>query len=246
MARNLVFFMIVLVFIPKVVSDCTQSGTCCNQNECEYHVFQKLVKLEEKVASLAQDIEDSRTSKEQRSSEGVTYIRWGRTACPSHASLVYDGYMGGSHYSHSGAATNALCLTKEPKWGRYTSKVESSAYVYGAEYETWLYSAWNYLHDQDVPCVVCYVPRNDILMVPGSNICPNEYKREYSGYLIAGRAIHSAASEYLCMDVSPEAKPGGVENRSGYTLHFVQAKCGSLNCPPYVNGRELTCAVCSR
>ncbi|XP_045161830.1 short-chain collagen C4-like [Mercenaria mercenaria] len=185
-------------------------------------------------------------SQEHGSLNSATYIRWGRTSCPSGASVVYDGYVGGSYYSHSGAAVNALCLTKEPRWGRYTSKVESTAYIYGAEYETSYYSTWAYLHDHDTPCVVCNVPRNDVLMVPGSNICPNGYKREYTGYLMTGRYSHLAASKYICMDGKPETKLGGQQNQNGYLFYFVQARCGSLNCPPYVNGRELTCVVCSR
>ena len=30
----------------------------------------------------------------------------------------FPGYVGGSHYSHSGANANYLCLVRDPLWGK--------------------------------------------------------------------------------------------------------------------------------
>ncbi|XP_052834217.1 uncharacterized protein LOC128251410, partial [Octopus bimaculoides] len=42
------------------------------------------------------------------------------------------------------------------------------------------------------------------------------------------------------VDYAPEADPAGYRDDDGVRLYFVQAACGSLPCPPYVNGQELT------
>lgn len=45
---------------------------------------------------------------------------------------------------------------------------------------------------------------------------------------------------------NPDALHGGHLNHNGYLLYPVEARCGSLKCPPYTEGRELVCAVCSK
>ncbi|XP_045163699.2 uncharacterized protein LOC123528018 [Mercenaria mercenaria] len=256
----LFYFMTVLVYVARpVVSESAINGTSCNKFECEYNIILKLIKLEEKVSqqdeknaeqekmieTISRELEDSRKALENHISDGSTYVRWGRKTCPSGATVVYEGYTAGSSYEHSGGAAQALCLTTKPAWRRYTSKEEAGAYIYGAEYQTSSYNVWSYLNDNDVPCVVCRVPNNDVLMVPGSSNCPNDYNLQYSGYLMAGHYGHTAPSDYLCVDDNPEIIERGYQNNNGYLLYFVQAKCGSLPCGPYVNNREITCAVCS-
>ncbi|XP_045163697.2 uncharacterized protein LOC123528017 [Mercenaria mercenaria] len=267
MEDMLLYFMIVLVYVARpVMSECAENGTSCNKFECEYNVIRKLIKLEEKVSqqdekiveqnkkhveqahmieTLSRELEGSRRALEYHISDGSAYIRWGRKTCPSGATLVYEGYTAGTHYTYSGGAAQPLCLTTKPIWGLHTSKQELGAYVYGAEYQTSSYSAWNYLHNHDVPCVVCRVPNKDVLMVPGSSSCPNAYNLQYSGYLMAGYYSHAASSHYLCVDGNPETVDRGYQDNDGYLLYFVQAICGSLACGPYVLNREITCAVCS-
>ena len=65
---------------------------------------------------------------------------------------------------------------------------------------------------------------------------------------MSGFYNHAAATDYYCIDKEPENVAGGGEGRNddGKLLNFVEARCGSLKCPPYVNGRELTCVVCSK
>lgn len=76
--------------------------------------------------------------------------------------------------------------------------------------------------------------------------CYRGWTLEYRGYLMAGKWSHQAATSYTCVDARPEAVHGGHENRNGYLFYHVEGLCGSLKCPPYVNGRELACVVCSK
>ncbi|XP_060567430.1 uncharacterized protein LOC132726177 [Ruditapes philippinarum] len=249
MAVSLVLnvFLIFSCICCLVHCECPRNGTCCDQFQCEYSLYKKLIELESKLGSLEIQLEESRNKIEKVPKSGSTYVRWGRTTCRGDSKEVYNGYAAGSHHAEPGGAANALCLTKSPKWGQYTSTVESGgAFIYGAEYSVYMHTDWKHLQDHDVPCVVCQVPRSDILMVPGSNICPTGYKIEYNGYLMAGHTRGSVASEYLCVDSLPEKLYGGDGDKTAKVFCIVQAICGSLKCPPYVNGRELTCAVCSR
>lgn len=51
---------------------------------------------------------------------------------------------------------------------------------------------------------------------------------------------------YRCVDHNPESLPGGGNTDSnGYLFYMMEGRCGSLKCPPYVDGREIACAVCS-
>lgn len=61
---------------------------------------------------------------------------------------------------------------------------------------------------------------------------------------MAGYHYNPAGSMYTCVDENPDTLHGDHENKNGYLLHSVEARCGSLKCPPYVEGRELVCAVC--
>lgn len=71
--------------------------------------------------------------------------------------LSFIGYARGSHYTHTGAAVNSLCLPKNPQWASYTDDVDGyKNYIYGANYETHdLSGKWLPLHNHDVPCSLC-------------------------------------------------------------------------------------------
>ncbi|KAJ8306838.1 hypothetical protein KUTeg_014922, partial [Tegillarca granosa] len=69
-------------------------------------------------------------------------------------------------------------------------------------------------------------------------VCFPEWQLEYRGYLMSDYTTHSA-SEYICVDAHPE-HIGSKSDLNGRLLYPVEAACGSLKCPPYVNNRELT------
>ena len=102
------------------------------------------------------------------------------------------------------------------------------------------------LHDDDVPCVLCYVStRVAVIMVPGTYICPQNWTREYYGWLMAERYTHHR-STFECIDASRETVAGGGANQNSALFYHVEPRCGSLPCPPYVPEKEMTCAVCTR
>ncbi|KAJ8319153.1 hypothetical protein KUTeg_004244 [Tegillarca granosa] len=163
------------------------------------------------------------------------------------------GYTAGSWYQHSGAASNFLCLPKSPEWGFYQDTFENQAFIFGTEYETNAYkinkeTLNSKLHDQDVPCAVCQSKlRSSKIMIPAKKSCMDGWHKEYRGYLMAGYHSYSnGATEYICVDANPDKVHGGGSDQNGRILYPVEARCGSLKCPPYVNNRELTCVVCSR
>jgi len=183
---------------------------------------------------------------------GATYTRWGKSTCQSNGTeLVYSGLTAGSDYTHSGAAANFLCLTKSPLWNKYDDAEHGGALVYGAEYEftnrNRQYFFGSEINNQDPPCAVCRTRRSSVMMISGRNQCLDGWTLEYHGYLSGGRYDHSAATEYVCLDADPEVIMGGSANNNGKLFYLSEVRCGSSSlCPPYINGRELTCVVCSK
>eukprot|EP00058_Branchiostoma_floridae_P004810 XP_002590298.1 hypothetical protein BRAFLDRAFT_76551 [Branchiostoma floridae] len=174
----------------------------------------------------------------------------GDTGPPGRDGAPGEGVAGGTAYSHPGGGTNYQCLPSDPQWGTYQDGVQGSkAFMYGAEYEL----STNYpfgsrsLHDDNVPCAVCYVPtRGSKLMIPARNTCPTGWTQEYHGYLMTSYYNHASAKDFICVDEQPEAVTGGHANHNGALMYPVEARCGSLPCPNYVEGRELTCVVCTK
>ena len=121
------------------------------------------------------------------------------------------------------------------------------AYMYGTEIDT-IDSDHIFGYDvnqQDMPCAVCKTPKSVSLMIPARKDCYPGWTLEYDGYLMAGIYRHQSYN-HICMDRSPEFVPHGGTNDNQHILYFVEAQCGSLPCPPYHQGRELACVVCSK
>ena len=218
-------------------------------HELRLDVDENFLDANTKLREVRQELKESLEDNIKIS--GTTYTRWGRTSCPGNGSeAVYSGYAGGSHFTHKGAAASLVCLPKDQ--GKYTDKKDSNvAFIYGTEYEDTSSrsdSLFGRSHRQnDVPCAVCNIKsRSSHIVIPGRTKCYPGWTREYSGYLMAGYYDHVAATDYHCIDKDPEDIPGGTSNLNGKVLYFVEAACGSLRCPPYVNGREFPCVVCSK
>ena len=158
------------------------------------------------------------------------------------------GIIGSGSYSHSGGGGKYLCLPNNPKYDKYSDSWESAGAIYGAEYEVSSFNPFtNNLHDHDAPCTVCYVKsRGSEMMVPARNDCPSGWTEEYHGYLMTAHYDHSSVRDFICVDREAEYVPGSHANQNGALLYLVQGYCGSLPCLPYVQGRELTCAVCTK
>ena len=122
------------------------------------------------------------------------------------------------------------------------------AAIYGTEYEVSLFNPFKTnVHDHEAPCAVCYVSsRGTQLMLPARNDCPSGWTREYWGYLMTDHYNHNGNKDFICVDEDAEAIPGTKANLNGALLYPVEGHCGALPCAPYVQGKELTCAVCTK
>ena len=181
---------------------------------------------------------------------GTVYVRWGHDQCPSTAQLVYSGRAGGSRYNHKGGGSNPLCLPIDPNFLTQISGSVDRALIYGGEYETQTDSNSHVhgRHDHDVPCAVCHVSdRTAVYVVPAKYTCPTGWTTEYYGHLMAERydAGHYR-SQFTCVDTVFKSVPGSSASTNGFLFYFVEARCGSLPCPPYDNTKELSCAVCTK
>ena len=59
--------------------------------------------------------------------------------------------------------------------------------------------------------------------------------------------IKHQRTSYKCVDGHPQSVTGLPGNKNGALFYFVAAECEFTgHCPPYINGAELTCVVCTR
>ena len=207
----------------------------------------EIQKLQTDVAALQSGL--------PKGGSGSAYVRWGRNNCSGNGTeLVYSGYAAGSDYRNTGGAANYICLSPDPIWGHYNDAHDAAGTVFGVEYQfegampgydttTFFHKK---VHDEDAPCSVCRSRRSTVIMIPGRNHCYIGWTLEYKGYLVSSYYGHTAAGEYVCLDDHPDVIPGGHTNQDGKLFYLVEGRCGSLTCPPYVDGRELTCVVCSK
>ena len=192
---------------------------------------------------------------------GVEYIRWGKTTCPctDGTETIYAGQAGGSNWARGGGGVNYLCLpynTDNTMPVVPGFQVQRSG-VFGTEYETRHFDPsktepeiphFSDLHDSDVPCVACYTTqRSTKIMIPGRTSCTDSsWTKEYHGYLMSGVGRHASRRTYECVDAEAESIGGTGANENGALFYLTEAHCGSLGCPPYKDGEELSCVVCTK
>ena len=168
----------------------------------------------------------------------------------------FAGVAGGSYFDKSGGGADYLCLPRDPDWGEKTTAGfwTYNSLLYGAEYElsestNGYFSTRNAqsLYQNNVPCAVCRVTsRPSTLMIPAKLRCPGSWTKEYSGYLMTAYFGHKGRTRHVCMDNAPEVIEGGSTDQNGALFYPVEAKCGSLPCPNYKDGWDITCIVCSK
>ena len=181
----------------------------------------------------------------------TTYVRWGRSKCPhkSGTELVYSGKAAGSKFNQPGGGANYLCMPVEspaPEYAEFQPGEQTNrAYLYGLDYVAFN-GPLSGVNEKDPPCAVCMTRgKSTSLMIPGRINCPLGWTREYSGYLMSTLSFYDRTS-FVCIDGEPEAYLDSVGDifNVGLFAH-VEAICGSLPCPPYEAGKEVTCVVCS-
>ncbi|KAH3854056.1 hypothetical protein DPMN_096595 [Dreissena polymorpha] len=194
------------------------------------------------------EIEARLDSKLSMTSNGASYIRWGRSSCPhSNNSLVYNGIAAGTHYSISGGAADYQCLPAEPELETVVTRADYISNIVGSEYQTHGATALSSLADHEVPCAVCFTNATTTIMIPAKKTCYSGWKLEYRGFLMTERDTHANNKQYVCVDKDAEAaQRSNVVNTDGALFHFVFPTCGKLKCPPYNSASALACVVCSK
>ena len=186
-------------------------------------------------------------------SSGTTYVRWGRTVCPSitGTNLVYDGLAAGTFYTAEGGGADFLCAARGED-AEYlpeaTTRNLNHAVLYSVEYQSESGQALADLYQHNAPCAVCEVTsRSKQIMIPGRYTCPNTWTVEYSGWLMSSRSNRQRTT-FMCLDRTPETVVGSAANNNGALLHHVEADCGTgqLPCPNYDATKELACVVCTK
>ena len=181
---------------------------------------------------------------------GTIFTVWGKSECPSTpgTDLVYDGIAGKSEHNGNGGGVDYQCLSKEPQYLTVYPGIQNArSFMNGVQFEDWegTYTGGD-LKAAGVYCAVCFTQSRSVsIMIPGRYQCPSNWTTEYYGYLSAERHIHNSQSTYICVD--KDLKIIKQANIHGATTMFVETKChGAHHCPPYEEGKELTCAVCTK
>ena len=161
---------------------------------------------------------------------------------------VYNGITAGSWYQHTGGGSNYICLVKDPKYPPQAT-TSSSNWIHGTEYETGG-SALHRVNQHNAPCVACHVTtRSAQLMVPGTDQCPGGWTLEYAGWLVSEHFRNKGRTMYVCLDKDAEVLTGEEATTHGALMYHAVADCNSrygIPCPPYVNKKDLACAVCTK
>ena len=80
--------------------------------------------------------------------------------------------------------------------------------------------------------------------VTGTDICPQNWILQYSGFVMSTYYSSQYRGEFVCVD--RHAKTSAGLSGSHGNLYTTEIECGNLPCPrPFVQDREVTCAVCS-
>ena len=152
--------------------------------------------------------------------------------------------MAGKRHDISGGGTEFLCLPEQPSWGEHGNSDNKNGQVFSVEYEMNIGINLKHEYNYNAPCCLCKTNYATTVMIPGLVSCFDGWHLQYIGYLGAGQR-YGSATNYVCVDSNPKGLPGTGQNEYEATVHNVEIQCGSLNCPPYVNNRQLACVVCS-
>jgi len=181
--------------------------------------------------------------------EAGTYVRWGKNTCSGDAVAVYNGYVASASFDVTGGGKNYICLANSPEWGKVKAGHQGSSILLGAQYaitgETFSLANFNGQDANQItaPCVLCDSPNNKVIMIPGRINCPSGWYSEYNGYLVA---LIQHASEWICVDATPDPAPGSVKTAWQAAFHPTEVFCGALPCNEYVDGNEVSCVTCSQ
>ncbi|XP_045204631.2 short-chain collagen C4-like isoform X3 [Mercenaria mercenaria] len=245
MFRICVFWM---CMISKHHFELTEEPVCTSRFDYDFKIVEKLFEMDQKIKKAEEEIQRQHQLINRLSTgSGSVYVRSGRNLCPEHATAIYNGYIAGNKYDKSGSGSDSVCLPSDPVWSNYSDGDDRNrGFIYGTEFDEEGTNIFGYsVFQQDIPCAVCRTKKSALVMIPARAICYPGWKEEYSGYLMSAYHTHPGSHNHICVDSDPEFVARGSNNDNQHILYLMEAQCGSLPCPPYVQGRELTCVVCS-
>ena len=142
---------------------------------------------------------------------------------------------------------NYICLPMAPEFHPESLMGhQSESYVYGTEYHPVKSPlVGTDRHNQDVPCAMCEVNgRSRMIVLIAHNSCPRGWTQEYEGFLMSQHHDEKGAT-FECVDKILEGIHGS-QDEDGGLFYVVEIVCGSLPCPPYTEGVDLSCLVCTK
>ena len=96
-----------------------------------------------------------------------------------------------------------------------------------------------------MPCAVCEViGKSTKLMIPSHYVCPDGWRIEYNGFIMAGRYNHAGSSMYTCIDKAVEQISGSGGDQGGHQMYTIYASSGQYL--PYIGSYAMTCVVCTK
>ena len=203
-------------------------------------------------------------------SESITtrvYTIWGVNFCPAStgSQTVYSGRAGTAYHDNSGSGSNILCLDETFDIATYTPIFYSTTFgsVFGVEYRTVADDPIGPdFNGRNVPCAVCTVQTNAVLMIPGANDCPAEWTLEYRGFVMSewsevvdmSRISDNFRSEYICVVDNPSIIASVTSAITEARLAHVHVDCrppasggtSGLECDGVYDQGQLSCVVCQR
>ena len=161
---------------------------------------------------------------------------------------VITGRVVGTWFAHLGSSSTPVCLEPSGEFLTTNAAAGNGAFIYRGEMETSTSGdeTLSQYHNNDSGCAVCRRPpaRSDAFMYPGSKSCPDGFKLDYWGYLVAERHDHQKGS-FTCLNHNM-ASFGETGNQNGYLMSPSEAqpdRGGELR--NYKDYWELTCSICS-
>ncbi|VDI15949.1 Hypothetical predicted protein [Mytilus galloprovincialis] len=165
-----------------------------------------------------------------------------------------EGFVGGASHNDSGSQVNMLCVPTQPQYAINNKKADNHPWLGGTIYSMHQMDTPNTALDQSkytlygIPCTVCRArDKTSVIMIPGRKECTSDWEKEYNGYLFGGNPKFKSGSEYVCIDEVPERRKKATSWSEKPILKPVHSKCNEvMPCPPFIDGRVLTCVVCSK
>lgn len=161
------------------------------------------------------------------------------------------GIVGGGRYDVRGGGVNFQCLPPDPELYPYHPHATATSNMTAVEYESQDYGVFaDNVDNTHAVCARCYTEtRPSVFMIPAKKTCPDDWTKEYDGFLMASKHDEQHPTTYECVDSSPDVTSLPPTDMGG-RFWFVNVVCsggGSVgNCDKYHDGRQLTCVVCSR